>query len=99
MSIVLTMKPPYKQLIEDLPVPEIKDKTKGIVCWVTPYNVYVLLPRQIIGVIPTHLYQNREYADWLNLTGSLIECVPFRKRHWNINTSNYQYLVALQNQE
>ena len=95
MSIVLTMKAPYEHLIQDLPVPEIMSVTSGLVSRVTPDKVCVLLPGQMIGEIPTRLYQNRNYADWLNETGNIIDCIPFRIKH----NSEFQYLIAIQNQE
>ena len=101
MSILLSMKDPYEKIVQDLVPPEVMTATTGLVFMVTHDEVCVLLPGQKIGMIPTRLYQNRNYADWLNLTGSLISCIPFRDKDLNNRTSyfDFQYLVALQNEE
>jgi ribosomal protein S1 len=95
LSVVMSMNTPYENMIAELPAPEIQQKTEGIVCWVTPYNVYILLPKQVLGIIPQKMYQNRDYSDWLNLTGTLVQCMPFRKKYWNTSTGDYQYYVTL----
>jgi len=95
MSVVLSMKEPYENLIADLHTPTISQETTGVVCWVTPYNVYVLLPEHTLGVIPRQMYQTKNYSDWLDLTGSLVHCVPFKRRYWNESTINHQYYIAL----
>ena len=95
MNIVLTMKTPYEKLIQDLPNPEIMSATSGLVSRITPDKVCVLLPGQMVGEIPTRLYQNKNYADWLNQTGNIIECIPFRIKH----DSEFQFLIAIGGQK
>jgi len=95
LSIVLSMKPPYENLINNLPAPAIQKKTKGLVYHVDVQNAYLLLPQRMLGVLPLRLYPNKEYSYWLNLTGNLVECVPFRKQHWNTTMGDYRYLTAL----
>ena len=95
MSVVLSMKEPYENLVADRHTPTISQETTGVVCWVTPYNVYVLLPDHTLGVIPRQMYQKKNHSDWLNLTGSLVHCVPFKRRYWNEASGNHQYYIAL----
>jgi ribosomal protein S1 len=95
MSVVLSMKEPYENLVADLHTPTLQQETTGVVCWVTPYNVYVLLPEHTMGVIPRQMYQTKNHNDWLNLTGSLVHCIPFKRRYWDESTGNHQYFIAL----
>ncbi len=95
MSVVLSMKEPYENLIADLHAPTLQQETTGVVCWVTPYSVYVLLPENTLGVIPRQMYQKKNHSDWLDLTGSLVHCVPFKRRYWDEASGNHQYFIAL----
>ena len=95
MSVVLSMKEPYENLVADLHAPTLQQETTGVVCWVTPYSVYVLLPENTLGVIPRQMYQKKNHSDWLDLTGSLVHCVPFKRRYWDEASGNHQYFIAL----
>jgi hypothetical protein len=89
------MKEPYENLVADLHAPTLQQETTGVVCWVTPYSVYVLLPENTLGVIPRQMYQKKNHSDWLDLTGSLVHCVPFKRRYWDEASGNHQYFIAL----
>ena len=51
MRIVLSMIGPYENLIKNLPKPELKTETKGIIYRATKNNVHVLLPKYNHGHI------------------------------------------------
>ena len=95
MSIVLSMKAPYEKLVANLSKPMLNQETKGIINFVTPTEINVLLPKKVVGVIPTKLYPKKSIHDWLSLTGCLIECIPFREKLSNSKRRDYQCFVAL----
>ena len=95
MRIVLSVRSTYESLLSDLPKPRLNEKTKGIINLVDSSNINILLPHRTLGVIPTRLYPNKNITDWLSITGSLIECVPFREKIINTKDNDYQYLVGL----
>ena len=80
MSIILSMQLPYKELIADLPPPVNGEKTTGILTWVTLYNAYVLLTDETLGVIPQYRYPEKQPEYWEEQTGSLVDCIPYRKK-------------------
>ena len=93
MSIILSMKTPYLKLVHTKPIPEIDIQTRGIVSQVTPYSIYVLLPQNVIGRIPTKMHPGTNYCDQLKLTGKLINCIPFRVINWDENNDDKSMLV------
>ena len=95
MSVVLSMVDPYENLIKGLSRPELKKDTKGIIYWVNDQSANVLLPDNVHGKIQMDLYQTRDHHDWLDLTGSVISCIPFKTVEWDDATRNYQYKLAL----
>ena len=83
MTITLSMKSPYEKLIFNNSIPEINNNTTGLVTQVTPYNIYLLLPQNVLGMIPRHMFPDIEYNDLLKLTGSIINCMPFKTKRWD----------------
>ena len=94
MTITLSMKSPYENLVFNQPVPEKNERTKGIVTRVTPYNVCVLLPQNVVGIIPRYMYPQTQYSDFIKLTGCLINCIPFRVKEWDEKNNNRKMLVS-----
>jgi len=95
MSVILSSLGAYEKLMENNPRPSLNSKTVGLVGWVTPYDIYVLLPKNILGLVPKNHYQNRTHGDWLNLTGKMIECVPFKIKKWNEHYQDFQVYLTL----
>ena len=94
MTITLSMKSPYENLILIKPVPQMNKLTTGLVTQVTPYNVYILLPQNVMGIIPRYMYPGIEHNDLLKLTGSLINCIPFRVKNWDVSNQDLCMLVS-----
>ena len=95
MSIILSMKVPYQKLISELSPPIIGKKTKGILTWVTPYNAILLLPGETIGLIPRYRHPENDSAYWNDLTGTVIECIPYRQKFSNNPDENNSFYVRL----
>ena len=93
MSIVLSMKSPYENIVRPKPIPKVDEQSKGIVTQVTPDGIYVLLPQNVTGMIPRHMHPNIDYNDLLRLTGSFINCTPFRIERWNEHNNDLCMLV------
>ena len=96
MTITLSMKSPYENLIAINPVPQINELTTGLVTQVTSYNIYLLLPQNVMGMIPRYMYPNIEHNDLLKLTGTLINCIPFRVKRWDENNNDLCMLVSFE---
>ena len=94
MTITLSMKSPYENLIKSKPIPQIDDVTTGLVTRVTPDNVCVLLPQNVMGIIPRYMYPGIEYNDLLKTTGSMIECIPFQVKRWDERNGYFCMLVG-----
>ncbi|MBT3590972.1 MAG: hypothetical protein HOB68_11040 [Candidatus Marinimicrobia bacterium] len=95
MSVILSSLGAYEKLLGKNPRPSLNIKTTGLVGWVAPYNVYVLLPQNILGLVPKNHYQDRTHGDWLNLTGEMIECVPIKIKKWNERFQDFQVHLSL----
>ena len=95
MSIILSSMVPYERLLKGQPSPEMRSETSCLIGWVTPFNTYAFLPDNILGVIPRNLYQNKGQGDWVDLTGRMQTCVPFKKKVWNESMQDFQYYIAL----
>jgi len=83
MSITLSMKTPYENMVMDEPLPMKNEQTIGLVTQVTSYEIYVLLPQNVMGLIPRHMFPSVEHNELLNLTGTLINCIPFKVKRWD----------------
>ena len=95
MRIVLSMIGPYENLIKDLPKPELRKETKGgIIYRATKDNVHVLLPKYKHGHIEKSLYANRSDDDWMNITGSMVSCIPYKNFEID-GESSHQFKLAL----
>ena len=95
MSIILSAKTPYERLLQSKDRPELKAETECLIGWVTAEYAYAFLPNNILGLISKNLYQNKVHADWVNLTGRMVSCIPFKRKVWNEPMQDYQYLIAL----
>ena len=95
MSVVISSLDAYEKLLGNKSLPSLNSKTVGLVGWVTPYNIYVLLPKNILGLVSKKHHQGRTHGDWLNLTGKMIECVPFKIKKWNEHLQDYQVYLTL----
>ena len=95
MSIILSAIVPYEKLLKGQPAPELRSETRGLVGWVTPYNTYVFLSNNILGIIPRSLNQNISHGDWINLTGRIVVCIPYKKKVWNPSMQDFQYFISL----
>ena len=85
---------PYENLIKNLPKPELKTETKGIIYRATKNNVHVLLPKYNHGHIDRSLYENRTDDDWIDITGSMVSCIPYknlRLMERAVISSNWHY--------
>ena len=94
MTITLSMKAPYEKLISTKPLPLKDEVTTGLVTQVTPYNINVLLPQNVMGLIPRYMFPNIEHNDLLKLTGSLINCIPFKVKRWDEINNDLCMLVS-----
>ena len=95
MSIILSATVPYEKLLQDQAAPELRSETRGLVGWVTSYNTYVFLPNNILGIIPRSLNQNISHGDWINLTGRMVVCIPYKKKVWKPSMQDFQYFISL----
>jgi len=94
MTITLSMKAPYEKLISTKPLPLKDEVTTGLVTQVTQYNINVLLPQNVMGLIPRYMFPNIEHNDLLKLTGSLINCIPFKVKRWDEINNDLCMLVS-----
>ena len=94
MRIVLSMIGPYENLIKDLPKPELRKETKGIIYRATKDHIHVLLPKYNHGHIEKSLYANRSNDDWMNITGSMVSCIPYKNFEIDGECS-HQFKLAL----
>jgi hypothetical protein len=90
------MKAPYEKLISTKPLPLKDEVTTGLVTQVTPYNIYVLLPQNVMGLIPRYMFPTIEHNDLLKLTGSLINCIPFKVKRWDEINNDLCMLVSFE---
>ena len=98
MTITLSMKAAYEKLVYENPTPKIDALTKGLVVQVTPYNVHILLPQNVYGTISRHMFPDIEHNDLLKLTGSIINCIPFKIKSWDESNNDRSMLVSFQPQ-
>lgn len=94
MTIALNMKSPYQDILQGRKAPQINESTVGLVTQVTPYNVYVLLSNNILGMIPRYMYPQITHEELIQLTGTLIHCTPFRIKAWDKVTNNKSFLLS-----